>query len=486
MDPLSLARWQFGVTTVYHFLFVPITIGMAFLIAITETAWVRTRKSVYLRATKFWGKIFLINFAIGVVTGIVQEFQFGMNWSNYSRFVGDVFGAPLALEALLAFFLESSFLGLWIFGWDKLSPRVHCACIWLVSIGTMLSAFFILAANSFMQHPVGVTVDPVRDRAEMNDFLAVLTQPLNVWAYSHVLTAAIMTGAAMFTGVSSYFMLKRRDLDVFRPQLRFGLYALLIGSLSVIVTGDLLGKVMTEAQPMKMAAAEALWDGKEYASFSLFTIGSLDGSEEVFSIRIPGVVSFMATESFSGFVEGINDVQEASVEKWGPGDYKPNIPVTYWMFRLMMGAGMILFLVSVVGLWLTRKGRIPKSKWVWRAAMLSIAAAAVGNSAGWIFTEMGRQPWTVVGLYKTEESVSPAVSGTAVLTSLIVYTVLYGILAFIEIGLFVKWVKIGPVSEEEALASIRRGKPKGGGFGGDSTSSTDEEEEEEQPLTFAY
>jgi len=477
-----VARWQFGITTVYHFLFVPITIGMAFFIAITETAWVRTRKPAYLRATKFWGKVFLINFAMGVVTGIVQEFQFGMNWSSYSRFVGDVFGAPLAMEALLAFFMESTFIGLWIFGWDKLSPRLHCACIWIVSIGTMLSGFFIMSANSFMQHPVGITMNTDRSRAEMNDIGAVLFQPLNLWAYTHVISGAILSGAAMFAGISSYFLMRKRDVDVFRPAVRLGLIGMLIGSLAVIVTGDLLGKVMTEVQPMKMAAAEALWDGKTYASFSLFTIGSLDGSSEVFSIRVPGVVSFMATESFSGYVEGINDVQEASVEKWGPGDYRPNIAVTYWMFRLMMGAAGVMLLVSIVGLWLTRKGRLPQSKWVWRLAMFAIAGPVVGHSAGWIFTEMGRQPWTVVGLYRTEESVSPSVSGGSVLTSLIVFTLLYGILAVIEIGLLVKYVKIGAPSEQEALASIRRGRRKGGGFGGPDRS----EEDEDKPLAFAY
>ncbi len=485
MDSLGIARWQFGITTVYHFLFVPITIGMAFFIAITETAWVRTRNPVYLRAVKFWGKIFLINFAIGVVTGIVQEFQFGMNWSSYSRFVGDVFGAPLAMEALLAFFLESTFLGLWIFGWDKLSPRLHAACIWLVSIGTMLSAFFIMAANSFMQHPVGITVNPERDRAEMNDIWAVLTQPLNVYAYAHVIAGAVVSGAAMFAGISSYFLMKRKHVDVFRPAVRFGLFGLLIGSILVIISGDLLAKVMTDVQPMKMASAEALFETSAPASFSIFTIGSLDGSTEVFSIRVPGVLSFMATESFTGEVEGINNVQQRFEELYGPGDYRPNIPVTYWMFRLMMGAAGAMLLVSIVGLWLTRKGRLPKNKWVWILAMASIAGPVVGHSAGWIFTEMGRQPWTVVGLYRTADSVSPSVSGGAVLTSLIIFTLLYGILAVIEIGLTIKWVKIGPPSEAEALASIRRGPPKRGGLGG---GDPDEQpaDEDEKPMAFAY
>lgn len=484
MDPLGIARWQFGITTVYHFIFVPITIGMAMLIAITETAWVRTRNPVYLRAAKFWGKIFLINFAMGVVTGLVQEFQFGMNWSSYSRFVGDVFGAPLAMESLLAFFLESTFIGIWIFGWDKLSPALHAACIWLVAIGTTMSAYFILAANSFMQNPVGITVNAERNRAEMNDIWAVLTQPLNIWAYSHVIAAAVLSGGAMFAGISAYFLMKQRDVPLFRKSVRLGLVGMLIGAIATLVTGDLLAKVMTEVQPMKMAAAEALYDGTNNASFSLITIGTLDGSEEVWSIRVPGVLSFMATGTFDGFVEGINDVQAESVEKYGPGDYRPNIPATYWMFRIMMGAGGVMLMVSIVGLWLTRKGRVPKSKLVWKLAMFSIAGPIIGHSAGWIFTEMGRQPWTVVGLFRTEDSVSPSVSGGAVLTSLIIFTLLYGILAVIEFGLVIKYVKIGPPTEAEALAQIRRGPPKRGGMGGDGDQSVSEEEE--KPMAFAY
>src|SRR6478672_3238204 len=286
MDALTLARWQFGIVTVYHFLFVPITLGLSVLVALMQTAWYRTGDAKYLAMTKFWGKIFLINFAMGVVTGIVQEFQFGMNWSSYSRFVGDVFGAPLAMESLLAFFLESTFIGLWIFGWDKLAPALHATCIWLVAIGTMMSAFFILAANSFMQHPVGITVNADRSRAEMNDVWAVLTQPLNIWAYSHVIAGAILSGAAMFAGISSYFLMKQRDVPLFRKSVRLGLVGMLIGAIATLVTGDLLAKVMTEVQPMKMASAEALYNTSTPASFSIFTIGSLDGTSEVFSIRV--------------------------------------------------------------------------------------------------------------------------------------------------------------------------------------------------------
>ncbi|WP_084614668.1 cytochrome ubiquinol oxidase subunit I [Nakamurella lactea] len=496
MDVLSLARWQFGVTTVYHYLFIPISIGLALYVAIVETAWVRTRNPVYLRSAKFFSSLLLINFAIGVVTGIVQEFQFGMNWSSYSRFVGDVFGAPLAMESLLAFFIESTFLGLWIFGWDKLSPRLHCACMWMVAFGTTASAYFILAANSFMQHPVGIEIDAATGRPRLVDIGAVLFQPLQLITFSHVITACWLTGAVVVVGVSSNFMAKRRSTEVFRPALRFGLWALLISSIAVIVTGDLQGKIMTEVQPMKMAAAEALYDTTDSASFSLITIGTLDGHHETWSIRVPGVTSYMATGTFDGTVEGVNDVQREYEQRFGPGDYRPNIPVTYWTFRLMMGAGFILALVSVVGLWLTRRGRNPVSPWVWRLAMWSVAGAFVGNTAGWVFTEMGRQPWTVVGLYKTQDSVSPTVTAGTVLTSLIVLTVLYGVLVVIETRLIFRTIRKGPPEEAAVLAMLGRknplrtntlpdrgddGTPAGGAGRGDA-----EPDRDDDVLTFAY
>ncbi|MTD16462.1 cytochrome ubiquinol oxidase subunit I [Nakamurella sp. YIM 132087] len=498
MEALDLARWQFGITTVYHFLFVPMTIGMALFIAILETAWVRTRSTVYLRAAKFWGKLFLINFAIGVVTGIVQEFQFGMNWSDYSRFVGDVFGAPLAMEALLAFFIESTFLGLWIFGWDKLSPRLHVACMWLVSVGTAASAYFILAANTFMQHPVGYELDPETGRARLTDIWAVLFQPLQLRTFAHVIVGCVVTGAVLLVGFSAYHLARGREAGVFRPSLRLGLIGLLIGSIGMVVSGDLLAKTMTEVQPMKMAAAEAQYNTSAPASFSLITIGTLDGRHEVWSIRVPGVLSFMATGSFDGEVEGINDVQAEYEALYGAGDYRPVVWVTYWTFRLMMGAGFLLLAVSVVGLWLTRKGRLPRQRWVWRLAMLAVAGPFVANSAGWIFTEMGRQPWTVVGLFKTEDSVSPSVSAGEVLTSLIVFTLLYGLLAVVEIRLLLKYAKAGPPTEEEALASVQRrplrdrwNDTDNGDDGSDpddrdTTPDRADDDEDERPLAFAY
>jgi cytochrome d ubiquinol oxidase subunit I len=444
VSALDLARWQFGITTVYHFLFVPITLGMSVLIAGLQTAWYRTGKEHYLRATKFWGKLFLINFAMGVVTGIVQEFQFGMNWSDYSRFVGDIFGAPLAVEGLLAFFLESTFLGLWIFGWDRLSKRVHLACIWLVAIGTWFSAYFILAANSWMQHPVGYEMNAERGRAELNDFFAVLTNSTTLVTFPHTILAALLTAGGLMLTVAAWHVFRKHETEVFRPSMRLAMWVMLIAGIGTAITGDIQARVMTEQQPMKMAAAEALYQTRDDAGFSLFTIGSLDGSKELMSLRIPGLLSFMATGDPNGTVEGINDLQGQYESTYGPGEYKPNIPVTYWSFRLMIGFGMAAILLALVGLWLTRRGRLPGNRLFRWGCAGAFALPLLGNTFGWIFTEMGRQPWTVFGVLRTEDSVSPSVSTADVATSLIVFTALYGVLAVIEVGLLMRYARSAP------------------------------------------
>ncbi|NUR92472.1 MAG: cytochrome ubiquinol oxidase subunit I [Nonomuraea sp.] len=446
MDALDVARWQFGITTVYHFLFVPITIGMSLLVAILQTAWVRTGKPAYKRATKFWGKLFLINFAMGVVTGIVQEFQFGMNWSSYSRFVGDIFGAPLAMEALLAFFLESTFLGLWIFGWDRLPKKVHLACIWIVAIGTALSAYFILAANSFMQWPVGFHLN--NGRAELTDFGAVLTNKVVLATFPHTIFACWLSGGVVLVAVSAWHLGRKRDLDVFRPSLRLGAVAALIGMAGVLLSGDQLGKVMTETQPMKMAAAEALYETAQPAPFSLFTIGTLDGHEPIYSLEIPGLLSFLATGSFDGKVLGINDIQADYQKRFGPGDYRPYIPIAYWGFRLMIGFGGLAALVALVLLWATRGRRLPGGRWFWRLAVWSVVLPVAAHSFGWIFTEMARQPWIVFSQMKTAQGVSPAVPAGTVLLSLIVFTLLYGALAVVELGLMIKYGRQSPPPDE--------------------------------------
>ncbi|MCX6394911.1 MAG: cytochrome ubiquinol oxidase subunit I [Propionibacteriales bacterium] len=455
MDVLDFARWQFGIITVYHFLFVPITIGLSAVIAGYETAWVRTGNVKWLRLTKFFGKLFLINFALGVVTGIVQEFQFGMNWSDYSRFVGDVFGAPLAIEGLLAFFLESTFLGLWIFGWDRLNPKLHVACIWAVHIGTLFSAYFILAANSWMQHPVGYKFNPETGRAEMTDFAAVLFNKVQLVTFPHTIMAAYMTGAAFVVGVSFWSMMQRRnsaDRAVYHLGVRTGAAVMLLAGIGVAVSGDFSGKVMTEVQPMKMAAAEAQYESEQPADFSLFTIGTPDGLEEKFAIKVPKLLSFLATGSTDGRVEGINQLRVQYQETYGtdpgaryysPEGYVPNIPVSYWSFRFMIGLGVVGAALAGLVLFVTRREKTPVGRhWRWIAIALPLLPL-VANSFGWLFTEMGRQPWAVFGLMTTAQSVSPGVSAFEAGTSLVVLTLVYAVLAVVEVGLILKYVKAG-------------------------------------------
>ena len=447
MNSLDLARWQFAITTVYHFLFVPITIGMAFLVAGLHTAWYLTATLKYLRATKFFGKLFLINFAIGVVTGIVQEFQFGMNWSSYSRFVGDIFGAPLAMEGLLAFFLESTFLGLWIFGWDRLPKKLHLASIWIAATGTLLSAYFILAANAWMQHPVGYIYNEAKNRAELIDIKAVLTQNTALATFFHTIPSAAFTGAAFMAGISAWLIIKKKDIEMARGTLKLGLVTMLISIVMVSVSGDITARIMTEQQPMKMAAAEALYDTTESAPFSVFTIGTLDGSRSVFQIDIPSVLSFMSTGNFNGVVEGVNDLEAKYDQEFGPGDYTPNIPLAYWSFRLMIGFGFLGALFALLALWQMRRGGTPHGRW-FAPAMISLPfIPLLANSFGWIFTETARQPWAVFGLIRTEDGVSQVVSAGAVLFTMIVFTLLYGILAFIEVGLILKVINNGPSEE---------------------------------------
>ena len=448
MDPLDIARWQFGITTVYHFLFVPITIGLSFLVAGLQTAWVRTGNEKWLKGTKFFGKLFLINFAMGVVTGIVQEFQFGMNWSSYSRFVGDIFGAPLAVEALLTFFLESTFLGLWIFGWDRLPKKVHLATIWLAAIGTSLSAYMILAANAFMQHPVGYVFNPEKNRAQMTSFSEVLFQNTAVVAWVHTVSAAFLTAGAFMAGISLWLLMRNKSPDMARSTLKLGAIVSVIAAVALSFSGDQDAKIMVQQQPMKMAAAEALYETATPAPFSILTVGSLDGSKPLFTIEVPGALSFLATGSFDGTVQGINNLEQQYQEQFGPefglDSYTPYIPVTYWGFRLMIGFGMLGALFAVLGLWASRKGRIPTSRWLLGMAILAPFMPLLANSFGWIFTEMGRQPWLVFGLFPTASGVSPGVSAGLVLTSLITFTVLYGALAVVEVGLMLRAIKQGP------------------------------------------
>ncbi|MBA4600817.1 cytochrome ubiquinol oxidase subunit I [Thermoactinomyces mirandus] len=444
MEALLLARLQFAATTVYHFFFVPLSIGLAFIIAIMETIYVVKGKEEYKDMAKFWGKLFLINFAVGVVTGIIQEFQFGMNWSDYSRFVGDVFGAPLAVEALLAFFMESTFIGVWIFGWNRLSKKVHLAAIWLTSIGTALSAFWILAANSFMQHPVGYTIN--NGRAEMNDFLAVITNGQVLVEYPHVLFASLATSAFLITGVSAWKLLKKQDVDFFKKSFKLGVIFGLIGSIMVAVVGHWQAQYLVETQPMKMAASEGLWETSEDpAPWTLFAVIDPAKQENSAEIKIPGVLSFMAYGKFSGSVPGIKDIQAQYEETYGPGNYIPPVRTTFWSFRLMILAGVLMIILSAYGTYLAAKNKLGQAKpWFLRAMFLSIFLPHIANLTGWIMTEIGRQPWTVQGLMTTADAVSPSVSGPEVLFSLLAFLAIYTALMIVMIYLFVRVIKKGP------------------------------------------
>ncbi|MFG6491116.1 cytochrome ubiquinol oxidase subunit I [Microbacterium sp. P03] len=453
LDPLLLARWQFGLTTLYHYLFVPLTLGMSLSVAIFQTAWYRTGHIKWLHLTRFFGKIFLINFAMGVVTGIVQEFQFGMNWSAYSRFVGDVFGAPLAFEGLMAFFFEATFIGLWIFGWDKLPKAVHLATIWIASIGALLSAYFILAANAFMQNPVGYQMSSDGGRAEMVDFAAVLFNPVAVRAFPHTIFAAMMFAAGVIIAVSAWHMARAQNTEMMRPALRYGLWFMIVSFAGVALSGDQLGLIMVETQPMKMAAAEAMFNtscGAD-ASFSLFSIGTPDGTGEIWSLRVPYLLSFLSTHTLDGCVEGVNDLNAQYAAQWPEfaaqldGVFNPVLWITYWSFRWMMGFGGAAVAVAVAGLWFTRKNaRRAVPGWAWKIAIWSAPVALFASLTGWVFTEMGRQPWIVFGLMLTQDGVSPSVPGWTVLISLLAFTAIYATLAVVEIRLIITTAKKGP------------------------------------------
>jgi cytochrome d ubiquinol oxidase subunit I len=458
MDPVLLARLQFGITTVYHFFFVPLTLGLSIIVALMETFYVRTGKQVYKDMTKFWGKLFLINFAMGVVTGIVQEFQFGMNWSQYSRFVGDIFGAPLAIEALSSFFLESVFLGVWIFGWDKLSKGLHAAVMWVVAIGANLSAIWILIANSFMQQPVGFVIN--NGRAEMNDFFALITNPTALVMIPHTIAAGLTTAAFFIMGISAYHLLRQQNVEAFRRSFSI---AAVIGTLGVLVVGlngHTHAQHMVQTQPMKMAAAEALWTSEEPASFSLLTIGNWQQRGDVFAIRIPGALSFLAFNNWKGEVQGIFDLQAEYERQFGPGNYIPPVAVTYWSFRVMVGAGLLMLLLGLMALFMVMGETQASSPRALKIFVWALFLPYLATTSGWLMTELGRAPWVVQGLMLIQNGVSNTVPGYQVLISLIFYTLVYAGLMVADIYLLAKFARAGigetPSSEpdEEIIPSL--------------------------------
>ena len=453
MDALTLARWQFGITTVYHFFFVPLTLGLVWVVAGLQTAYHLTGDETWKRLTKFWGKLFLINFAMGVVTGIVQEFQFGMNWSEYSRFVGDVFGAPLAIEALVAFFLESTFLGLWIFGWDKLPKLAHLAAIWLVAIGSNISAYWILVANSFMQQPMGYALR--NGRAEMESFWALISNPHVFVQFPHVLTGAMVTAAFFMLGISAWHLARAKDEETregFRRSFRIGAVYAFSATIAVSVVGHTQAQYMVKVQPMKMAAAEALWETADPAPMSLFTWGHEPERRDLFALKVPGLLSFLAHNRFSGEVRGIKDLEAEYQARYGPGDYAPPVMWTYWNFRVMVGAGMLMLLLAAWALAAALRERLEKSPRLLALLVPAILLPYVANSAGWIFTEIGRAPWIVFGVMKIENAVSPGVGAAEVLLTLVGFTLLYAALMAADLYLLAKFAKAGIHPPESLVA----------------------------------
>ena len=440
LDPLLLARIQFAATTVFHFFFVPITIGMVFLIAIFESIYVKTGDEHYKRITKFFGHLFLINFAVGVVTGILQEFQFGMNWSEYSSFVGDVFGPSLAVEALLAFYLESTFIGIWIFSWEKINKKLHAMCIWLVSIGTLMSAFWILSANSFMQHPVGVKYvenSVIGKKAEMIDFFAIIKNPYLWNQFPHVVTMALTVGAFTIAGIASWKMVRNQEVPMFRKAFKISIVAALIGSTGLFVTGHSQMQYLVREYPMKVAAAEALYeDTGNSAPFSILATIDQKQQKAEHYLEVPGMLSFLAYDKFEGSLKGMKSLQKEMDEKYYPVvgkhiDYTPDVPTIYYSFRVMSGSAFILFFAALLGTIFSFKRIETKKRWFLKLMPWMLLVAEVATACGWVMAEMGRQPFLIFGVMATESGVSPN-SGASVLFSLLVFCVLYTVLGITQ------------------------------------------------------
>lgn len=451
---VDLARIQFATTSLYHFLFVPLTLGLAPLVAVMQTLWYRSGDEAWLRLTKFFGTLMLINFAIGVATGLVQEFQFGMNWAVYSKYVGNVFGAPLAIEGLAAFFLESTFLGLWIFGWERLSKRVHLGTIWLAAIGTWLSAYFILVANSWMQKPVGYEV--VDGEAHLTNVWHLLTARFALWAFGHTILAGLTAASVVVLGVSCWHLLRGRNQELFMRAAKLALIVLVPVSAFNLWFGSNFGIVTTEDQPMKIAATEAQWNTCQPCSFSMFQIGgfSVNDQTPTFSLEVPRLLSFLATGSFSGKVVGINENQSQEQKqfrkKYGKANYIPPVRATYWAMRTMAYLGTLIFLVAAVGAFLYRRRRLEHSRWYLWSAVVTIAFPFIAALAGWVLTEVGRQPWIVQGLLKTSEANSPNVGTWWIATSLAVFAGLYGALAVVDFVLMRRYARVDPGSRPES------------------------------------
>jgi cytochrome d ubiquinol oxidase subunit I len=463
MDIVLLSRWQFALTTIYHFFFVPLTLGLGIFVAILESIYFKNGNPETKKLVKFWGKLFLINYAMGVVTGLVMEFQFGMNWSEYARFVGDIFGAPLAIEGLLAFFLESTFLGVWIFGWERLSKKLHAAVIWLVAIGGNLSAFFILAANGFMQHPVGYVIN--NGRAEMVNFGALLGNPRAWYLFLHTVSSGLVTASFFMLGFSAYHLLRKHDEKTFQTSFKLSAIVGFFAMLAVIGTGDAQGRYLRSVQPMAAAASEAHFVTQDPADFSLIAGFDPDGKDLAWDVKIPKALSMLYYLKPNGEVEGIQDIQQDYVEKYGPDNYIPFVALDFWTFRIMVGLGFLMVLIALLT-WIHAGRKFPqKSAWLLKLLPIAIFFPYLANTAGWILTETARQPWAVTGLIKTKDAISPNLTPATVLISLIGFVVVYAALMGVDFFLLVRNAKKGlsaGESDSEPVDELTVEKIKGG------------------------
>jgi cytochrome bd ubiquinol oxidase subunit I len=457
MDVLTLSRWQFAVTSMFHFIFVPLTLGLSVLVAWMEWRFVKTGDETWLRMARFWGRLFLINFALGIVTGITMEFQFGMNWAEYSKYVGDIFGAPLAIEATLAFFLESVFIGVWVFGWDKVSKKMHAFAISIVAFATNLSALWILLANGWMQNPVGARITDIANnplitrRAEMADFLAVATNPTGWIKFFHTVLSGYMVAAFFVTGVAAWHLLRKNETELFRRSFRTAAVFGLVSGLLVVGTGDFHGADVAKHQPAKLAAMESIWETQKGAGLTILVVpDSKNERNAVEAITIPKLMSLMAYRDPDAEIKGLKDF---------PRDLRPPVELTYYNFRLMVGLGLLMFLLSALGVYLSFKGKLEETPWFLKVSVLAIVLPYLAAQAGWIVAEVGRQPWIVYGMLKTADGVSRSVSTGQVFLSLVLFVLLYGSLGVVDIYLLAKYARRGP---EKAAAAMGEGRVAGG------------------------
>jgi cytochrome d ubiquinol oxidase subunit I len=445
MDVVTLSQLQFAATCMFHWIFVPLTLGLSIMTAWMETKYVTTGDETWLRMTKFWGKLFLINFALGVVTGITMEFQFGLNWAEYSRYVGDIFGAPLAIEATVTFFLESVFIGVWIFGWNKVSKKVHALTIWLAAIGTNLSALFILLANAWMQNPVGYTIR--NGRAEMTDFLAVVLNPYGWIKYSHALMSGYALAAFLLMGVSAWHLLRKNEVTFFTRSFRMAAVWGFVASLIVGVTGDFHAVEIAKTQPSKFAAMESIWETKTNAEMCLLLVPDAKNEcNAVEGLKIPGMLSFLAFHDVNAQIKGLKDF---------PKEMRPPVTPTFLSFRIMVAIGTFMILVSLLAIFLSRRQNFVDNRAFLTLMVFALPLPYLAQQVGWLVAELGRQPWIVFGVLKTSDAVSKSVTSTQVLLSLLGFTVLYGLLGIVDFYLLAKYAKKGPDSDLSTIINVQ-------------------------------